>query len=63
MTKRAPVIVSIHCAHCHAAIELECEGLPVYPGYYTFNEFTCPHCRKLNHPRTPGAIVAVRKAA
>lgn len=53
----------MHCAHCRSVVELECEGLPPYPGYHTFNEFTCPVCHKLNRPRTPGGIVAARKAA
>ena len=30
--------------------------------YPTHNEFFCPFCRKLNHARTPGAIVSVREA-
>ena len=53
----------VQCAHCHSVVELECEGVHAYLGYHTFNEFTCPVCRKLNRPRTPGGIVTVRKAA
>lgn len=63
MTEQAHVIVKLHCAHCRGVVELECEGVPTYPGYLTFNEFTCPVCHKLNRPRTPGGIVAARKAA
>ncbi|MEZ5318535.1 MAG: hypothetical protein R2752_14130 [Vicinamibacterales bacterium] len=57
---RSHVIVGTRCASCDGAIELECEDLPAYPGYQTFNEYFCPHCRKQGHERTPGAIVSAR---
>jgi hypothetical protein len=52
--------VTTACAHCHRDILLVCEGLSGYPGYLTYHDYECPHCRKLNHERTPGAIVEVR---
>jgi hypothetical protein len=57
------VILRVHCAHCHGAVELECEGLPGFWGYETYNEYFCPHCRKQNHQRSAGAIVSARVPA
>ena len=54
------VVVGVNCTNCNAAIELECDGLTGYNEYRTYNDFFCPKCRKLNHARTPGAIVSVR---
>ena len=56
----AHVFARVECANCQAALELECEPLPGFYGYRTHNEFFCPTCRKQNHARTTGAIVAVR---
>ena len=53
------VMLSVHCAHCRGAVELECEGLPAYLGYQTYHEYACPHCKKQNIQRTTGEIVAV----
>ena len=66
MTALAPhahVMLKVECAHCHGAIELECEGLPAYLGYETYHEYFCPHCRKRNTQRTSGAIVTARVSA
>jgi phage FluMu protein Com len=59
-TVREHVIVRVRCAHCHGAVELECEGLQGFWGYQTYNEWFCPHCRKQNHARTSGAVVSAR---
>lgn len=56
------VILNVHCDHCRGAVELECEGLPAYLGYQTYNEYLCPHCKKHNIQRTTGKIVQARKA-
>ena len=48
MTTMASVILTVHCAHCRAAVELECEGLPAYLGYQNYHAYACPHCRKQN---------------
>jgi len=56
----AHVMLKVRCAHCHGAVELECEGLPGFWGYRTYNEYFCPHCRKQNHERTPGAVISAR---
>lgn len=60
VAERAPVTLRVHCAHCQGAVELECEGLSGFWGYQTYNEYFCPHCRKQNHQRTPGAVVSAR---
>ena len=57
------VLLTVHCAHCRGAVELECEGLPAYLGYQTYHEYACPHCRKQNIQRTTGEILAVRAVA
>jgi hypothetical protein len=54
------VILRVRCAHCQGGVELECDGLPGFWGYKTYNEYLCPHCRKQNHERTPGAIISAR---
>lgn len=54
------MVLKVRCAHCSGRVELECEGLPGFWGYRTYNEFFCPHCRKQNHQLTPGAIVEAR---
>jgi hypothetical protein len=54
------VIVHVRCEHCRRAVELVCAGLQGFWGYQTHNEYICPHCRKRNHERTPGAILAAR---
>ena len=56
------VKVQVACTSCQRPVELECEGLGGVWSYPTHNEFFCPFCRKLNHARTPGAIVSVRAA-
>lgn len=53
--------VKTACESCHRGVLLECEGLPAYQGYQTFNEYICPHCRKKNVQLTPGLIVSVRE--
>ena len=58
--QRAHVVLPVHCAHCRRGVVLDCEGLPAYLGYQTFNEYICPHCRKHNIQRTSGAIVSAR---
>jgi hypothetical protein len=58
-----PVILQVCCAHCAGAVELECEGLPGFWGYETYNEYFCPHCRKQNHQRSSGAVVTARVPA
>ena len=66
MTALAPskhVTVKTACESCHRGVVLECEGLPAYQGYQTYNEYICPHCRKKNVQQTPGLIVSVREAA
>jgi hypothetical protein len=55
-----PLFVVDRCKSCDGAVELECEGAPGYLGYRTHNEYFCPHCKKLNHVLTFGAIVSAR---
>jgi hypothetical protein len=57
-----PIRVVVQCESCRRAVELECEGISGVAGYETFNEYLCPHCRKLNRPRTPGHIISIRAA-
>lgn len=52
--------VRVQCESCKGAVALDCEGLSGVASYETFQEFFCPRCRKVNRPRTPGHIVAVR---
>lgn len=59
--ERARVILTARCANCGGGVELECEPLPRYQGYHTYNEYICPHCQKHDVHRTTGAIVAARK--
>jgi phage FluMu protein Com len=61
-TARGHVFLNVRCAHCQAALQLECEGLPGFWGYETYNEYFCPQCRKQNHQRSSGAIVSARLA-
>jgi hypothetical protein len=56
------VILAVRCAHCGGAVSLECEGLPGFWGYRTYNEYFCPHCRKQNHALSSGAVVAAHAA-
>jgi hypothetical protein len=56
------VRLQTRCAHCRGGVELDCEPLQGFWGYKTYNEYFCPHCRKQNHERTTGAIVAARPA-
>lgn len=58
----ARVTLRVLCASCQGAVELECAGLSGFWGYHTYNEYACPHCRKQNHERTPGAILSARVA-
>jgi hypothetical protein len=60
MSETAHVITRSRCAHCGSAVELECEGLPGFWGYPTYNEYFCPHCRKQNHTRSTGAVISTR---
>ena len=53
---------SIACESCARAVELECEGIAGMAGYETYNEYVCPHCRKLNRVRTPGSVISARPA-
>ena len=62
MAEPEPVILRVRCAHCDGAVELECEGLPGFWGYQTYNEYACPHCRKQNHVRSSGAVIVARAA-
>jgi len=55
-----PVRLRTTCESCHRALELECEGIAGMAGYETYNEYVCPHCRKLNRARTPGLVISVR---
>jgi hypothetical protein len=56
------VILRVRCASCRGVVELECEGLPGFWGYRTYNEYACPHCRKQNHALSPGAVIVARAA-
>ena len=56
------VTVKTACESCHRGVLLECEGLPAYQGYQTYNEYICPHCLKKNVQLTPGLIVSVKGA-
>jgi hypothetical protein len=58
LTAAAHVDVRATCASCGREARLECEGLPGFWGYPTFNEYFCPHCRARNYVRSSGAIVA-----
>jgi len=60
MSSPRPLLAVEHCASCGGAVVLSCEGISGYAGYRTFNEYLCPHCQKLNHAHTFGAIVSVR---
>ena len=62
MAEPEHVILRVRCAHCSGAIELECEGLPGFWGYQTYNEYAWPHCRKQNHVRSSGAVIVGRPA-
>jgi hypothetical protein len=53
---------TVECTSCRRAVEIECEGLPGFWGYRTYNEFFCPYCGKQNHALTSGAIVSARAA-
>lgn len=55
-----PLRVRTLCTSCDGVVELECEGIAGMAGYETYNEYVCPHCRKLNRARTPGRIVSAR---
>jgi hypothetical protein len=57
-----PVRTIVHCTNCKRPVELELEGTSGVAGYDTFNPYHCPHCRKLNQPRTAGRILAARIA-
>jgi phage FluMu protein Com len=54
-----PVLLEVRCESCEGVVELACEGLSGTVMYQTYNEFLCPHCRKLNRARTPGHIISV----
>ncbi len=58
MLPALPTRLEVHCTSCTRAVELECEGISGVSGYETYNEYFCPHCRKLNQPKTPGHIIA-----
>jgi hypothetical protein len=58
----AHVNLLVQCAHCRGAVELECVGLSGFWGHRTYNEYSCPHCRKQNHERTAGTIVSAAAA-
>lgn len=62
MSPPRPVVAIENCASCRGAVALTCEGISGYAGYRTFNEYLCPHCQKLNHTLTFGAIVSARAA-
>ena len=63
LTAPSHVIEHVQCASCHRAVDLECQGLPGFWGYRTYNEYFCPYCRKQNHARTSGAVVSARGSA
>lgn len=52
----------VYCTSCARPVQLDLEGTSGVAGYDTYNEFFCPHCRKLNQPRTAGRILAARLA-
>jgi hypothetical protein len=54
------VLIRVTCPSCQGAVELECRGLDCFRVYETYNEYTCPLCRKQGHQRSPGAILSVR---
>jgi hypothetical protein len=54
------VILRVRCAHCQGAVELECDSLPGFWGYRTYNEYFCPHCRKQYFVLSSGAVVTTR---
>jgi hypothetical protein len=56
------VVVHVTCSSCDRLVDLECRGLSGYLAYPAYHEYFCPYCRKQNHARTPGAIIAVRAA-
>ena len=58
-----PARVLTTCESCKRPVELECGGFAGPTGYPTYNEFSCPHCRKISRARTSGAILAVHKGA
>jgi hypothetical protein len=56
------VRVDVACESCRKRVALECEGIAGMAGYETYNEYICPHCRKLSRARTPGSVISVRPA-
>ena len=60
MAESTRVILRVRCAHCQGQVELECEGLQGFWGYNTFNEYSCPHCRKQNNQLSSGPVVSAR---
>jgi len=58
-----PVRTLVLCTSCGRPVQLELAGTSGVAGYDTYNEFLCPHCRKVNFPRTAGRILAARVAA
>lgn len=56
------VIVRARCASCDRPVELECKGLDGFWGYQSYNEYSCPHCKKRNVALCPGTIVSARGA-
>ena len=59
----SPRRVAVTCDSCRRDVELQCAGIAGTAGYETYNEYFCPHCRKLNRARTPGRILAALPAA
>jgi hypothetical protein len=60
LTAQTHVRQHARCASCHRAVNLECQGLPGFWGYSTYNEYFCPHCGKQNHALTTGSVVSAR---
>ena len=62
LLKYSLTTVRVHttCDSCNKPVALECEGIAGVAGYETYNEYVCPHCRKLNRARTPGQVISAR---
>jgi hypothetical protein len=55
------VPLTVLCESCKKPVALTTVGLAGVASYPTYNQFFCPHCRKLNTAKTDGSIATVDK--